>query len=124
MSTSIESGTYPIDRPHECELGRERLFRERVPLGPLEPHGDGVTPELLDVIVGEPDDLGSLGLVLVPGSEVLLLNIGVLVPRMLARRGDHDVLQVLGQRVPFRHVDREVHKGLPAGGGTVSRVDP
>src|SRR6266850_2460161 len=55
-----------VDRLHERELRRERLHGQRVPLGPLEPYWDGVPPELLNVILGQPDDLDSLGLVTFP----------------------------------------------------------
>src|ERR1700730_9588470 len=76
-----------VDRLHERELRRERLPGQRVLLGPLEPHGNGGPPELLSVILGQPDDLDSLGLVLFPGLDVRLLDVCVLIPRMLSRRG-------------------------------------
>src|SRR5258705_2591453 len=59
------------DRPHEGELGGERFLGEWIPLCPREPHRDGAPPELLDVVLREPDDLDPLGLELVPGRDVL-----------------------------------------------------
>ena len=44
------------NRSHEGELDRRPPWR-RIPLGPPEPHGDRVSPELLDVVLGEADDL-------------------------------------------------------------------
>ena len=37
----------------------------------------------------------ALDLVLVPGRDVLFLDVGVVVPRVPARRGDHHLLDVL-----------------------------
>src|SRR6478752_2619364 len=69
------------DSSHERELGGKCLPRQRILLRPLEPHRDGVAAEFLDVLLGEPDDLAPGRLVLVPGRNVLLLDVGVLVPR-------------------------------------------
>src|SRR6185503_15280250 len=84
-----------VDRPHEGELGGERFLGDRILLGPPEPHRDGVPPELLDVLLGESDDLDPLGLELVPGRDVLLLDVRVLVPGVLTGRGDHELLLML-----------------------------
>src|ERR1700730_8621066 len=96
------------DRLHERELGREGLPGERILLRPLEPHRDREAAELLDVVLGEPDDLDALGLVLLPGRDVLLLDVGVLVPGVLPGRRDHQLLERLGQGGPPRPVDGEV----------------
>ena len=50
-------------------------MREVILLRPLEPHGDGVPPELLDVVLREPNDLDALGLVVIPGGDVRLLDV-------------------------------------------------
>src|SRR4026207_1614304 len=72
-----------VDRAHEGELRGERLPGQRVLLGPLEPERDGEPPELLHVLLGEPNHLHAVGLVLLPGRDVLLLNVGVVIPRVL-----------------------------------------
>src|ERR1700737_1319507 len=77
------------DRLHERELGREGVLGERILLGPLEPHRDREAPELLHVVLGEPDDLDALGLVLVPGRDVLLLDVAALTQGGLGGHRTH-----------------------------------
>ena len=88
-------------RHHVVELDLEDLRRGLVLVGPLVPQGNGELGELLDITLGQTDDVDFGIIELLPSELVQALNFRMVTVRVDLRLHLHELLHLWREGVPY-----------------------